>query len=142
MGYSAHRIVGNSCGYGTAYPGWVREKGIKTAIAAVIEIDIYSAIEGQNEITDCVGPLNGEGILVESFEEPGVFCFDEFAGFIVRPELYTISCSLSLSRLMLHSNITYSIIVVSVQIDARLLTSLPSRGYRLIDVRLMYDLGY
>jgi hypothetical protein len=67
-------------GYCAADPGWVGEQRVETAVAAVIKIDVDPAIEGEHEVSDGVGALDGEAVAVEGREEPGVFCADEFAG--------------------------------------------------------------
>lgn len=85
--HGAHRIVAYPCRHGTSYPCWVREEWIETAIASIIEINIYAAVESEDEVADRVGALDGEGVIVEGVEEPGVFCFDEVAGKFVGPEL-------------------------------------------------------
>lgn len=52
IGDRAHGIVGDARGEGAAYPGGVGEKGVETAIAAVVEVDIYSSIVSEHEIAD------------------------------------------------------------------------------------------
>ena len=71
--HGAHCIVAYAGGDCTAHPCWVREKGIEPSVAAIVEIDVDAAVEGEYEVTDCVGAFDGEGILVECLEEPRVF---------------------------------------------------------------------
>ncbi len=85
--HGAHGIVGNSCGCSVPDPGWVGKEGVEAAVAAIIEVEICAAIEGENKVTDCVGALDRKGIVVKSVQEPGVFCFNKLAGFLVGPEL-------------------------------------------------------
>lgn len=44
----------------------------------------------EDEIADGVGALDREGIGIKGCEEPGVFCSDELARFIVGPELNSL----------------------------------------------------
>ena len=60
-------------------------KGRKTDI---VEINIYSAKMGKDEVTDRVGALDGKRIVVECAKEPGILCGNEFARFLVGPELW------------------------------------------------------
>jgi hypothetical protein len=89
--YRAHSVVAYARRDCSSYPCRVGKEGIKTAIAAIVEIDIDPAVKDENEVSDCVGALNGERVTVKGGEEPGVFCSNEFAGFFVRPELFFIS---------------------------------------------------
>ena len=50
--HSAHGIVADSCGDGTAHPGWVGEEGVQAAVAAIIEINVDSAVEREYEVAD------------------------------------------------------------------------------------------
>ena len=88
LGHGAHGVVADSCRDGATHPCWVGEKRVQTSVAAVVEVDVDSAVEGEHEVPDCVGALDGVAVAVESGEEPGVFCADEFAGELVGPELF------------------------------------------------------
>jgi hypothetical protein len=79
LGDGTHCIVTYSCRDGTSYPGWVGEKRIETAVTAVVEIDVDSAIESEDEVADGVCALDGEGVVIEGVDEPGVFFLDEFS---------------------------------------------------------------
>jgi hypothetical protein len=92
LGHGAHRVVADAGGHGAAHPGWVREQRVQTSIAAVVEVDVDPAVEGEHEVPDCIGALDGEAVAVEGGEEPGVFCTDEFAGEVVGPELFLCQC--------------------------------------------------
>ena len=96
LGHGAHRVVADACRYGATHPGWVGEKRVQTPVAAVVEVDVDSAVEGEHEVPDCVGALDGVAVAVEGGEEPGVFCADEFAGELVGPELFYVSPILKL----------------------------------------------
>ena len=91
LGHGAHRVVADACRHGATHPCWVGEKRVQTSVAAVVEIDVDSAVEGEHEVPDCVGALDGVAVAVEGGEEPGVFCADEFAGELVGPELFYVS---------------------------------------------------
>ena len=85
--HGAHRIIAYTGRYGSPKPRWVAEKGIEAAIAAVIEIKIYTSVMIENEISDGISTLDRIRIRVEGIEEPFVFFRDEGAGFLVSPEL-------------------------------------------------------
>ena len=53
----------------------------------VVQINIGSAIVGQNEITDRVCALDGVCVAVKGLEEPRIFGGDEVAGLFIRPQL-------------------------------------------------------
>jgi len=88
--YRTHSVVAYACRYCSSYPGRVGKEGIETAITAIIEINVDPAVEGEDEVADCIGALDGEGVAVKGEEEPGVFCSNEIAGFLVGPELVFI----------------------------------------------------
>ena len=71
--HGTHCIVRDSRRHGTAHPRWVREEGIETSVAAIVEIDVDATVEGEHEVADCVCALDGEGVVVECVEEPGIF---------------------------------------------------------------------
>ncbi len=83
--HGPHCIITNSCRHSTAYPRWVGEERVETAVAAIVEIDVYSTVIGEHEIADGVCALDWKGVAVEGGEEPGVFCADEVARFFVCP---------------------------------------------------------
>ena len=83
--HGSHGVVADACWDGTANPCWVGEQRVEAAIAAVVQVDVDPAVEGEHEVSDCVGALDGEAVAVEGGEEPGVFCADEFAGEVVGP---------------------------------------------------------
>ena len=106
----AHSIVTYACWDGTTYPCWIGEKGVETSVAAVVEVDVDAAVEGEHEVADGIRALDREGVVVEGVEEPGVFCLDEVAGFLVCPELLAVSpCPpLSIPPLSIHRRTLYS----------------------------------
>ena len=48
-------------------------------MAYIIEVDVYTAKVGENEIPNCICALYGLRIVVKSSEEPGVFGSYELA---------------------------------------------------------------
>lgn len=117
----AHCVVGDSCRSGPAHPRWVREKRVEAAIAAIVQVDVDSAIVCKYEIADCVGALNGEFVIVKGFEKPWVLVLDELARFGVGP----------------HD--VFPIFLVQLQTTS--LGLLPDGGNALVDVCLVYDFG-
>jgi hypothetical protein len=118
--YRAHSIIAYTCRYCSSYPCGVGEERIETAITAIVEIDVDAAVESEHKVADCVGALDGEGVAVKGGEEPGVFCSNELAGFIVGPELFIISHLSPPIRIR-----TYLVFVICMQIYARLLACFP-----------------
>jgi hypothetical protein len=89
--YRAHSVVAYARRDRSSYPCRVGKEGIKTAITAIVEIDVDPTVENEDEVADCVGALYGEGVAVKGGKEPGVFCSNEFAGLFIGPELFFIS---------------------------------------------------
>jgi hypothetical protein len=89
--YRAHSVVAYARRDCSSYPCRVGKEGIETAITAIVEIDVDPAVENEDEVADCVGTLDREGIAVKCGEEPGVFCSNEFAGLFIGPELFFVS---------------------------------------------------
>ena len=89
--YRAHSVIAYACRDCSSYPSAIGKEGIETAITAIVQIDVYPTVEGEDEVADCVGALDGVGVAVKGTEEPGVFCSNEVAGFVVSPELFFIS---------------------------------------------------
>lgn len=87
--HRAHGVVTYACWNGTPYPCWVREQRVEAPVAAIVEIDVYAAVEGEHEVPDGVSALDGEAVAIEGGEEPGVLCADELAGEVVGPELFS-----------------------------------------------------
>lgn len=79
LGDGAHGVVGDAGGDRAADPGRVGEEGREGALAAVVEVDVDAAVVGEDEVADGVGALDGVGVAVEGFEEPGVFFLYEFS---------------------------------------------------------------
>ena len=87
LGHGAHGVVADACWYCAADPGRVGEKRVEAAIAAIVEVNVDTAVKCEHEVANGVCALDREAVAVEGGEKPGVFCTDELAGFIVRPEL-------------------------------------------------------
>lgn len=98
--HAAHGVVRYACWDGTTCPGGVGEKGVELAVAAVVEVDVDPAVEGEDEIADGVGALDGVGVAVEGGEKPWVFGLYESAGFGVGPELFLSASFSSFSFLL------------------------------------------
>lgn len=85
--HRAHGVIADSGGNREAHPGWVGEEGVEGAFAAIVQVDVDSAVVVEDEIADCVGALNRKWVGVEGVKKPGVvFCY-EGAGFFVGPKL-------------------------------------------------------
>lgn len=65
MGDGAHGIVGDAGGVGTTDPGWVGEKRVEAAVAAIVEVDVNTAIMREYKVTDSVCSLDRLGVIVE-----------------------------------------------------------------------------
>lgn len=85
VGDGTHCVVGNSGGYGAAHPGRVGEERVETSVTAVVEVNIDSAVVGEDEIADGVCALNWIGVVIEGLDEPGIFFQYESARFFVCP---------------------------------------------------------
>lgn len=85
--YGAHCIVGDASGHGLAHPGRVREQRIELTVAAVVQIDVDAAEVVEDEVADCVGALDGVGVVLEGLVEPFVFVLDELQTGFVGPQL-------------------------------------------------------
>ena len=82
-----HGIVADSCGDGEAHPCWVGKKGVKIPLASVVQINVYSSIGVEDEVSDGVGALDGKWVVVKGLQEPRVlFCY-KLARFLIGPEL-------------------------------------------------------
>lgn len=80
-----HGVVRNARRRSATYPSWVGEKGVETAIAAIVEVDISSPIIRQHKVADGVGALDGVFIVVKGVQKPRILLGDKIAGFLVRP---------------------------------------------------------
>lgn len=120
-GNCAHCVVGDTGGNCATNPRRVGEKGVKAAIASIIQVNVDSAKVVEHKVANRIGALDGVGVAVEGLEKPWVFGGNELARLLVGPQL---------------------VLVVWVQVQARLLRALPVCRYALIDVRLVNDLGY
>lgn len=83
----AHRIVADSRGHSASNPSWITKERVEASVAAVIQINIYTTVVSKDEVTDGISSLDGEGVVVESFEEPRVFASDELTRSFVGPQL-------------------------------------------------------
>lgn len=91
LGNGSHSIVRDTGGDSATKPGWVSQKRIESAIAAIVEIDVDSTIVSENEVANRVGTLNWEWVRVEGVKEPWVFGSNECSREIIRPELSFVS---------------------------------------------------
>lgn len=94
--YGSHGIVADSSGESAACPGGIAEEGVKTAVAPIVEIDVYATVVGEDEVADGVCALDGEVVAVEVVECPGVFGGYEVSRFFVCPELFDLVSQRSL----------------------------------------------
>ena len=103
---ATHGVVGDTGWFGAANPGWIREKRVETAVAAledyvsgggrskkekrgayIVEIDVDTTIVGEDEVANCVCALDGLRIIVECAQEPRIFGSNELSRLVIRPEL-------------------------------------------------------
>jgi len=90
LGNRAHNIVADSSRDCSTDPSWVAKERVETTVTAIVEIDVDSAVEMENEVADRVSALNGIKVRVEGYEEPGVFYCDKGSGHLVGPELVLV----------------------------------------------------
>ena len=64
--FREHEIIGNTNGYRFGEDNRKDEERIERTKAADVQVDVYASVVMENEISDCVGSLNGIGIGVES----------------------------------------------------------------------------
>lgn len=87
MGNGTHGIVGDSSGHSLAHPGRIREQRLKLTVAAIVQIEVDTAVVVQNEVSDGVGAFNRVRIVPERLFEPFVFLVDELQARIIGPQL-------------------------------------------------------
>ena len=85
--HGAHCVVGDTGGHSLAHPGRVRKQRFEFAVAAIVKIDVYTAIVVEDEVADGVGSLDGVGVVLEGLVEPLVFVLDELQTGFVGPQL-------------------------------------------------------
>lgn len=90
LGDGAHGVVADARGDGEAQPGGVAQERVKTAVAAIVKVNVDAAVVGEHEVADGIGALDGERVVVEGLEEPGVLGGDEGAGLFIGPELVDV----------------------------------------------------
>lgn len=73
----AHGVVGDAGWVGAAYPGGVGEERVEAAVAAIVEVYVYTTKVVENEVSNCVCALDGLRVVVEGGEEPWIFgCYE------------------------------------------------------------------
>ena len=87
LGNRAHGIIADACGNREAHPGGIAEEGVKSTVAAIIQVHIGAAVVREDEVADGVGTLNRERVVVEGLDEPRILCGNEFTRFRIGPEL-------------------------------------------------------
>jgi hypothetical protein len=87
VGHCAHCVVGDTSGHGLAHPGRVRKQRFELTVAAIVQINVYTAEVVEDEVADGVGALDGVGVVLEGLVEPLVFVLDELQAGLVGPQL-------------------------------------------------------
>ena len=89
-------------------------------MAPIVEIDVYSAVVRENEVSNRICTLDVMLVACECGQKPGIFLLDELCGFLVCPE---------------------DVLVVWMEVYAGLLGGDPVFRYRRVYVGLVNDLG-
>jgi len=85
--HSAHSIVGNSRRQSLAHPSRVREQRFELTVAAVVQVEVNTAVVLEDKVPNGVGALDGVRVVPESILEPLVLVVDEFQAHLVGPQL-------------------------------------------------------
>lgn len=82
----AHGIVRDARGFRASHPRSVGQKGVEPTVTAIIQINVDSAVVGQDKISDRVCALDWIWVCIKGVYEPRVLGADEFPRLGIGPE--------------------------------------------------------